>query len=138
MGIQFKNRFSSNPNNISSANRTERPKAKYWLNVGYETGDAEYPFVSLPLGIPLDLESKVDVRGKAGFAQLCDAQNGLLEELIEMAEKLAPGDDAIISHPEMPLAFQLRHVRGEQSVDRDTNTLSRKVFAAEPAKAAAE
>lgn len=124
-GARFGN-SNAGTNAGTSNSSADKPKAQYWLNIGYETGDATYPFVSLPNGIPLDITDALTVTGKPEFAQFRTAQNELLEQLIEQAADLEPGEDAIISHPDMPLAMQLRRVRGEVApISSAENPLSR-------------
>jgi len=132
MTVTFGNRFRSNPNNLESsagAEANKRPPAKFWLNVGYATDDETYPFVALPLGIPLDLSDQKELRGKPEFVAFTSAQNDLLAQLVAEAETLQPGEDRIFEHPGCPLAFQIRHVRGEQqAMSPENNPLARRVF----------
>lgn len=124
------NRFNNNASAEPEV-KTERKQAEFWINVGYETGDEKYPFVSLPLGVPLSLDDRKEIRGTSEYVNFLSAQNGLLEELIELAGQLEPGEDTIFSHPEMPLALQLRRVRGEVAPTETTeNPLARRVFQA--------
>jgi hypothetical protein len=121
--------FGQRAGNVASmgaSNAQERPKAQFWLNIGYKTGDDKYPFVALPNGIPLDMSDQNELRGNSEYVQFLSAQNDLLTQIIEEASKLQPGEDKIIEHPEMPLAFQFRRIREDAAhVPADQNTLSR-------------
>lgn len=129
MAARLNNRFTfgANNGNMGSSNTAQdKPKAKFWLNVGYETGDAKYPFVSLPLGIPLDMSDANELRGSNEYVNFLSAQNSLLEQIIEQANTLAPGEDRIFAAGDSGLAFQIRHVRGEvEATPADQNTLAR-------------
>ena len=122
-----------------SNQQEKRPPAEFWLNVGYLTDNEKYPFIALPVGIPLSLDDRKEIRGSSEYTQFLSAQNDLLEELLEAAARLNPGEEEIISHPEMPLALQLRRVRGEQEqVPAGVNPLSRRgMLFATPAPQAA-
>lgn len=109
----------------------QQERAKYWLNVGFETDDPQYPFVALHRGIPLSASDKKELRGSADYVRFLDAQNSMLDEMLELAGELEPGADVIFSHPDMPLAFQIRHVRDEATPADITNPLTRKVFKTE-------
>lgn len=121
----------------------QAPDAEIWMNVGYETGDAKYPFVSLPFGIPVDTQRPLELRGQdATFHAFTAARNDLLEQIQTMASKLAPGEDVIISSGEGGLALQLRRRNGQAVAPAaDTNPFARELFARElfvqPANAAA-
>jgi len=95
----------------SASTVEDKPKAKFWLNLGYtaQGEDGEDKFVSLPTGIPLDTQEPLDVKkiNNDDFRQLRSAQNNLLEELIAYAEStLQPGQETVIQ-----LQVQLRRVK---------------------------
>lgn len=104
---------------ISSVAPTERQDADVWINIGYETGDPVYPFVSLPFGIPLDTQKPLAVRGRdQDYLAFTGARNALLEEIQKAAEDLAPGEDIILSPEgsEGGLVIQIRR-RSEAAVE---------------------
>lgn len=104
---------------------SERPKAQFWLNLGYETDDEARPFVSLPQGIALDTQEKEKTNSSnKDYAAFNAAKNNLLDQLLEAAASLAPGESMIV-----PLQIELRRVNGEQSeVPMDQNKYARKLF----------
>jgi hypothetical protein len=106
-GARQSNRFAAPA--ATAATAEKRPTAEFWLNPGFVTPSTKYPFVSLPVGLPLSLDDRKEIRGNTEYAKLLSAQNDLLEEIIERAQKLAPGEDLIVMMP-----VQIRRVRGEQ------------------------
>lgn len=124
--INFGNNTNSNTNNSSTpfaglANPTNKPKAKIWINVGYEAGEGENArFISLPFGIPVDTMDKLDVRGQnEEWVKQRIAQNQLLEALQEMGASFDPGREE-----ELNLKIRIRRVNEELAVDPDTNEFS--------------
>lgn len=113
----------------------ERPKSKYWLNVGYnvpngsEDGKSDL-FVSLNYGIPLDSVEKMKITGSnKHYQSLLGARNCLLEDLLAQAATMQPGETLIIGGADdgSGLAIQLRHVNEEVAeVDPDNNPLVRR------------
>lgn len=105
---------------------TERPKAKYWLNVGYTAneGTEEAKFISLPTGIPLDTQEHVSTKSSnADFRAMRCAQNDLLDQLVAFAEGLEPGEEGVIQ-----LQVQLRRVKEEEAdIPADENKYARKL-----------
>ena len=92
--------------------KEEQPKADYWLNVGYETQDAQYPFISLPLGIPLDNLVPTALRGSnQEYLEFVGAKNELLELVMAKASTLQPGEETLVS-----LQVQIRRVRAAEDV----------------------
>lgn len=89
----------------------DRPKAQYWLNVGYEApnileGEEKARFISLPVGIPLDTMEPAKVSGQNQvWLQQQAARNDLLEQLMEQAQSLAPGETKVLT-----IQIELRHV----------------------------
>lgn len=119
----IKNLFGARLGMVAAADASNRPEADIWLNIGYETGDEQYPLVTLPFGIPIDTQNPRSVRGNdPKFLMFVDAQNGLLEQIQKMAAELAPGDSTIIGGGEGGLVIQLRRRAGQaETPDRDTN-----------------
>jgi hypothetical protein len=110
MGIDFTKTFGRNMG-ITQSNAQELPKAKVWINIGYLTEDPEYPFVSLPVGIPLDTQEALSTNSRnEKFSQFTAARNGLLGQLKNWAETLKPGEDTIVEL-EGGLAIQFRRVQ---------------------------
>lgn len=91
-------------NNRGASNNADLPKAKFWLNVGYEMNDK---FVNLPLGIPLDTQELLSTNGNATteeailYNELRAAQNGLLEQFVAAAEELEPGEQMVVFEQEI-------------------------------------
>ena len=107
-----------------------RPKAEYWLNVGYvstyKDEDGTYRFVSLSAGIPLDtIEVLSTASRNTNFAYFRQAQNELREELLVEAAKLKPGEDLIFDAEPGQLTFQLRRVGGEVAPPTGINPFRR-------------
>lgn len=113
----------------------ERPKAEYWLNIGYvssapdeeEEGKEREIFVSLSTGIPLDQAEVYDVTKarSSNMAVLRQAQNELLEGFLSRAKELQPGESAVVSYDEATgLSMEIKRVRGPQAVPTE-NTLKR-------------
>jgi hypothetical protein len=83
-------------------NGVERPKAKYYLNVGYPFIDpdtGEETFVSLGFG--LDTLPKI-----SGSAAIMQRKRNLLSQLLDMAEGIEPGQDDTVEG----LEIRIRHV----------------------------
>lgn len=89
--------------------KAKRPKAQVWLNAGYETGEAgtdSYKFVSLPVGIPIDLNDAIEIKSSnTDYAEFQSARNGLLEMVAARAAELKPGEEAFVN-----LKLQLRRI----------------------------
>lgn len=104
-----------------------RPQAKFWLNIGYATGETnnqgnEY-FVSTPLGLPVDTQEAHKTNASdPKYAQFLAAKNDLLAQLIALGESLEPGEARIVD-----LQVQLRRVGEEREVDNTKNTFIRKI-----------
>ncbi len=114
MALDFNSLGGNRTQNNDSAK--DRPKAKLWLNIGYNLQGAGKEgadlFVSLPTGIPLDTQEYVSTRGNSEeWRNLRFAQNGLLDQLVAAGNKLTPGEEKIIAIGENGLAIQLRKVR---------------------------
>lgn len=113
----------------AAATKEDRPKAEFWLNIGYlsdvknpETG--EHRFVSLPQGIPLDTMEPVKTNSSNNeYAAFMSARNDLMDQLLEHARNLAPGQTCDVN-----LTIQLRRVNEEQApIDPKNNPYSRKL-----------
>ena len=123
--------FGARSNNSAPA-ADDRPKAQFWLNVGYisqvKDEDGTYRFVSLTQGIPLDnIESLPTNSRNQGFAQFRQAQNELRDDLLAEAKKLAPGEDVIFDGGPNGLSIQLRRVQDEQAAPTGDNPFRRRL-----------
>lgn len=114
-------RTFGNLGNPSNALRPDdRPKAELWMNIGYsteieneETGKVEHRFVSLPRGIPLDTMEKVQTDSSNQLlAAFQGARNDLLEQIMDAAKLLEPGEERIIGEAG-GLQLQIRRVTGK-------------------------
>lgn len=101
--------FTDQSNGSGNSSKRDMPEAQVWLNFGYETGNAEYPFVSLPAGIPIDTTNPIEIRGRNDvFNAFTAARNDLLKQFQDQAAKMEPGEEIIISLGEGGFAAQLR------------------------------
>lgn len=101
-------------------NYDDRPKAQIWLNIGYESQDAEGNdmFISLPMGLPLDTMEAKSVNGKdLGWKQMQQAKNALLEQLQKAAMQINPGEE----HTIPGLTIQVRRVAQTEAPDASEN-----------------
>lgn len=109
MAVELPIRFG-NRSSAPAAQAEDREPSQFWLNVGVETEDEEYPFLSVPMGIPLDSVQPLKVSGKnEKFKQFRAAQNDLLSQIMEIAQSLKPGEDAVIN-----LKAQVRRIDDAQ------------------------
>lgn len=106
--------FGDRMSNVAAA-APERVDAQVWLNIGYETGDEEYPVVTLPFGIAVDTMKTLPVpRGKnEKYLEFVQRRNALLEQIQLAADELSPGEDITIGGVEGGLILQLRRREGE-------------------------
>lgn len=101
--------------NGNGVDRADRPKAKLWLNLGY---DVNGKFVNLPIGTPLDTMEPTDVRGQnPDWIKLQTARNNLLKALQAYGAQLAPGQEVEIPN----LVIKLRRVNDELAVAEEDN-----------------
>lgn len=125
MSIQ---KFTFGQSNVAATTEVKaaKPKAQFWLNIGYvaNEGSDEEKFISLPTGIPLDTQEPLPTNSSnADFRAMRCAQNDLLEQLIEYAQNLEPGEEGIIN-----LQVQLRRVKAqEEAIPSDENKYARKL-----------
>lgn len=119
---------STSGNNNS---HSDQVPAKYWMNTGYtsevtnDEGQPESVFVSLRQGVPLDNIESFDLTKirNPKMASLRAAQNDLHDQLMEVAEGLAPGEAKTIN-----IEVEIRRVNEavEAPAAKD-NTLIRKL-----------
>ena len=118
----FRTVFGSTKSDAPVSSNNDRPKAKYWLNVGMVVDSPvegeETRFISLPTGIPLDTQERVPTNSKNDVHRAFQsARNNLLDQLLEVAEALAPGEEKMIN-----LQIQLRAVSEEsEAIPSDVN-----------------
>lgn len=105
--IDFPSRAPAATARRGAAANNDRPKAQFWLNVGYHAGEGDQrKFVSLPTGIPLDTQERLATNSQnADYAQFQGARNELLDFLTDAASKLAPGEEELVN-----LSIQIRRV----------------------------
>lgn len=134
MAISFD--FTKSPVQSAAAGtaKQERPKAQFWMNVGYEVDvivkDAsgkdvtETRFISLPMGMPLDTMEKLPVKSSNNeFRALQSARNHLLEQVLEAAKTMKPGETQLVN-----LQIELRRVNDEQeAIPADVNPFIREL-----------
>lgn len=101
----------------AAAASQEKPKAQFWLNIGYVAEGTAKPeegkddmFVSLPIGIPLDtMELLKTNSSNPEFNDLQGARNDLLSQILEHAKAtLKPGEDLVFN-----IQGQIRRVKDE-------------------------
>ena len=120
MAVTNNFRFGSRSNNTNTTAQ-DRPKAEYWLNVGYisdtKDEDGTYRFVSLAQGVPMDtIENLPTNSSNQLFAAFQGARNDLRDQLLEVAKELDPGQATFVAEdPKTGLCIQLRRVREESA-----------------------
>jgi hypothetical protein len=135
-GSTFEGQFGTTFGRNSAGNQsTQRRDAQLWMNIGYQAevptdsgteGETETVFVSLPYGIPLDTQEAFDLAKirNAKMASLRDAQNGLLEQVMDVANALAPGEERILASDKNGLCIQVRRVNAAAEAPAEgTNSL---------------
>jgi hypothetical protein len=110
----FGNTTASNKSSAPAAGNSDKPKARFWINLGYDSGvlddEGNSRFVSLPVGIPLDTQERLPTTSRnKEYASFQAARNDLLDQLMELANSLQPGEEQILK-----LEVQLRRVNDEQ------------------------
>lgn len=99
-------------------NPSDRPKAKVWLNIGYEKAGK---FINLPIGMPLDTMEPAKVSGQnEEWIKIQTARNALLEALQALGANLKPGEEIDVSN----LTIKIRHVAEEREVKPEENEFS--------------
>lgn len=119
-----------------SNNRDDRPQAKIWLNVGFqsvnqETGEPE--FISLPMGIALDTMEPKRVGGSnEDYNRLMTAKNQLMEMLQKFADGFESGQEEIIPDLQVQIRRTAETDEANQTTDGNPHlkTLSGLSFAA--------
>lgn len=141
MGLNFTanrlNNTAVNQGAPASNRRTkeDRPPAQFWLNIGYSTGmtaedgEGSYDFVSLASGIPLDHMERFSTTSRnPAYAAFKQAQNLLMDQIMEVAQKLAPGESIILPGDIGGLQIQIRRVNESlPEASADANPYARKL-----------
>lgn len=125
--------FTAKKDNKAEVAAEER--SQFWLNVGYEVEvdvetdsgiHSENRFVSLNSGIALDRVQELKANSSnQEWAMFQQARNDLLEQLLDLANTLKPGEAQVID-----LQVELRRVKDESSavtVDIEANPFARKL-----------
>lgn len=95
------------PNGASN----KKTQAQSYLNIGVGVGDN---FISIPIGVGVDTQSPLEIRGQnAEWNAKAAAMNKLLEKLQKLAEGLEPGEEVMLPQ----LSVQLRKRKDAAQVD---------------------
>lgn len=111
-----------------------KASAKLWINVGIakevidpNTQEVITHFTALPMGMPLDTMSKLDVKGGTDdYRARLTAQNDLLDSVLKAAESIAPGETKVFTIGDFKgLAVQIRRAKAEAApIDPENNQYS--------------
>lgn len=108
---------ASNVSRIGGTANVDRPKAKVWLNVGFEVDGKR---VTLPLGIALDTMEPIKITGQSvEWHELAGARNALLKALQTAGDEVEPGSEVTVPG----LVVSVRHVAAEMEHDQSGNAL---------------
>lgn len=104
--------FDNGEKNLArrEANAGTKPKAKVWLNIGYEKNGK---FISLPLGMPIDTMEPAKVSGSEDWCKQQTASNDLLKAFQEYGDQLAPGAEIEIP---TTIIMKLRRVKDQVEI----------------------
>ena len=98
----------------TDANGQPLPRAKLWLNVGYDTGDR---VITTPLGLAIDTMQPSQVRGQnQDYVEAMAAGNDLLEMLQKLGFSMEPGE-----RRELTLKVFLQRVNEDIVVEKSAN-----------------
>lgn len=101
-----RNLFKKNESAAAGNNTNEETKVKslVWVNIGatlkvkQEDGTMADEFISMPVGIALDTQTPMEIRGKnKAWHHKVQAKNMILQMLQAVGEELEPGEGEIIS-----------------------------------------
>lgn len=135
MGFELKTDFQKTFGNAPKAGaaaqgKEDRPKAQFWLNVGYESevvleGEDKPRFISLPMGIPLDSMEPAKTNGQNQvWLKQQHARNDLYDQIMTKAQELAPGETIVFN-----LQVEVRHIAEDAApIDPSVNEFVRKLF----------
>lgn len=123
MGIRNTVLAAAALNTAAPATKEDRAPAEFYLNIGIETGDPQFPFLDLhKSGIALDRVPEHEIRGDADtpWKQFAASQDALKAAMMQEAETLQPGETRVIARDEdTGICIQLRRVnltKNEQPV----------------------
>lgn len=110
----------------TTAPKTDRPAAKYWLNFGYEINGQ---FINLPQGIAIDTAEPVKVSGtNEEWLQSQTARNELLKALQNAGDNMEPGAETILVEQEMANGMKwqvrLRRINEKTEIKSEDNPFS--------------
>lgn len=131
MAIEFNKTFGSKT--APAANKDERPKSQFWLNIGYETDvvddNGENRFVSLATGIPLDNMERLQTNSRnREFAAFQAARNDLYDQIMDVAKSLEAGESKVIATADNGLSIQIRRINEESvEIPADQNKFGRRL-----------
>lgn len=98
----------------TDANGQPLPKAKLWLNVGYDAGDR---VITTPLGLAIDTMQPNQIRGQnQDYVEAMAAGNDLLEMLQKAGFGMQPGE-----RREVNLKVYLQRVNEDIVVEKSQN-----------------
>lgn len=132
-GITFGVRNNSN----ETAKTDDRPKAKYWANIGQlneavdeASGEIVTTFVGVIGGIALDTAQMLDItKGTKMFVAKQTARNQLHGDVLEACKRMAPGEDIYIGDgADGGLVIQLHCVKAEAEVVAPSENPFRRKF----------
>lgn len=122
-GLDFAKKFGA-----AVPAKADKPVAQFWLNIGYGSGvvgaDGVEKFVSLPMGIALDTMEPVKTNSSnVEYSAFMAAKNDLMEQILAVAEQLAPGEEKNLN-----LEIQLRRVAApHEAIDPAQNAFVKKL-----------
>lgn len=111
--------FGRNRNAAAPAATETLKKSEFWLNIGIEIEvNGKVEFISLPLGIALDTQAKLNEQSSnPDFGYRQAARNKFHADLLAYAKQsLKPGEDEILGSQ---IAVQVRRVKEVQTVSTD-------------------
>ena len=131
MGIrtQALGALAQSTNQNQNTNQAEkREPAQFYLNVGFERDDDQFPFVDLSKGgIPLDRLPEHDIRGDLDtpWKIFAATQDALKAKFMAAAEALSPGETKIVVRDEASgICLQVRRVGNKEEMPTNTVEIS--------------
>lgn len=105
MAINTNGLSSKNNNRNNNLTDDSRPKAKVWANIGYtvdtvydDSGENISRFVSLPVNLAIDTMDQLKINSQnQSYNDFQSARNSLLDQLLEKANELQPGESTIVN-----------------------------------------
>lgn len=124
--------FGSKANSTPAAAKDDRPKAQFWMNIGYVSNvkdeDGTMRFVSLGQGVAVDTIEDLPTNSRnRDYAFFNQARNELRDEVLAEAKALKPGESIYIGDSsEGNLCIQLRRVGEEVAAPTGENPFARR------------